>query len=126
MAVKPVGWFEIPVRDMERAKAFYERVFDIRLEALNSPDPDESMCVFPGQMDKGNGASGALVKTPLLVPGSGGAVVYFMSADCAIELARVPSNGGRIDKDKYPLGPYGFAALITDTEGNKIGLHSMK
>ena len=39
MQANPVVWFEIYVQDMDRARAFYETVFDCRLEALGAP-PD--------------------------------------------------------------------------------------
>ena len=38
MQANPVVWFEIYVQDMDRARAFYETVFDCRLEALGAPD----------------------------------------------------------------------------------------
>ena len=62
MQSKPVGWFEIYVEDMKRAKAFYEAVFTMKLEKLDGPDSSIEMWSFPGPMDDGNGASGALEK----------------------------------------------------------------
>jgi predicted enzyme related to lactoylglutathione lyase len=52
--------------------------------------------------------------------------VYFGCDDCAIEAARVGKAGGKIQQEKMPIGEYGFIALLHDTEGNRIGLHSMK
>lgn len=57
--------------------------------------------------------------------GGSGTIVYFMSADCAVGAGRVVAHGGEVSKDKFALGEYGFAALLTDTEGNMIGVHSM-
>jgi predicted enzyme related to lactoylglutathione lyase len=43
-----------------------------------------------------------------------------------LEASRVGPAGGKVMKEKFPIGPHGFIALATDTEGNAIGLHSMK
>jgi predicted enzyme related to lactoylglutathione lyase len=125
MQIKPVGWFEIYVQDMKRAKAFYKAVFSMQLEKLDGPDSSVEMWSFPGPMDDSNGASGALVKMNGSPAGGNGVIVYFTCKDCATPASRVSSSGGKVTKEKFPLGKFGFAALITDTEGNVIGLHSM-
>jgi predicted enzyme related to lactoylglutathione lyase len=58
--------------------------------------------------------------------GAGGTLVYFGSADCAVEAGRVAAAGGRVMKEKSSIGQYGFIALAWDTEGNLFGLHSLK
>jgi uncharacterized protein len=123
MTTNPIGWFEIYVQDMNRAKAFYESVFDGRLEKL--PGTDLEMWSFPMDMATA-GATGALVQMPGCESGGGGTIVYFKSEDCAIEVARVQAAGGMVFKDKFSIGDYGFIALVTDSEGNMIGLHSSK
>ena len=130
MKSNPVVHFEIYVADMERAKAFYEAVFETRLEQMPNPIPgtDMDMRFFP--MDKDTamnsyGAGGMLVKTEGFVPGSGGTLVYFGCDDCAVNAARAAKHGGSIVQEKIPIGEHGFCALVRDTEGNMIGLHSM-
>lgn len=118
-----VGWFEIYVQNIPRAKAFYETVFAVQLQNLESPDLE--MWAFPMQ-DGGSGASGAIVKMAGCLSGGNSTVVYFSCADCATEAQRVRDSGGQVFKDKFSIGPYGFIALVTDTEGNMIGLHSMQ
>ena len=59
-------------------------------------------------------------------PGGGGTLVYLRCDDCAVELARVEAAGGKIHRGKFPIGEYGHCALIVDTEGNLVGLHSMR
>ena len=126
MQIKPVGWFEIYVQDMARAKAFYEAVFSVQFEKLEGPDSSFEMWSFPGFMDEGDGAPGALVKMQNGGPTSGnGVIVYFICKDCAVEAGRVVSNGGKVIKEKFALGQHSFSALIADTEGNVIGLHSL-
>lgn len=124
MAVNPVGWFEIYVQDMERARRFYEAVFRTTLQKLNSPGPHE-MWAFPMAADAG-GASGALIRMPGVGSGNGGTMVYFSCADCADEAGRVVQAGGRIENPKMSIGEYGFVAHAIDTEGNMFGLHSMQ
>ena len=122
----PVGWFEIYVQDMDRAKNFYESVFQVKLERLNSPaEMTIELWSFPMVKDQ-MGASGALVKMEDGPSGGNCVLVYFTCADCAVEAARAVSSGGQIVREKMPIGQYGFIALIRDTEGNMIGLHSMR
>jgi predicted enzyme related to lactoylglutathione lyase len=123
----PVGWFEIYVQDMERAKKFYESVLKLKLDKLDSPDhPEVEMRAFPMTME-GWGAAGSLVKMEGFPSGgnSNGVLVYFTSEDCAVEEARVPKAGGKIQRKKMSIGEHGFISLVYDTEGNMFGLHSM-
>jgi predicted enzyme related to lactoylglutathione lyase len=122
----PVGWFELYVQDMERAKNFYQATLKVTLEHLQSPPgiPIE-LWAFPMEQDV-PGCAGALVKMEGVSSGGGGTIIYFSCADCAEETARAVANGGQIHKDKFAIGDYGFCSLVVDTEGNMIGLHSMK
>lgn len=120
MKSDPIIWCEIYVQDMERAKSFYELVFQMKLEKLESPDLE--MWAFPMTMGA-PGASGALVKMEGVKSGGSGTVPYFHCDEVADEEARVVPAGGQIFKPKMSIGQYGFMALITDTEGNTIGLH---
>lgn len=124
----PVGWFEIYVDDMARARAFYEAVLGAPLTRLDSPvapgGPEMEIWAFPMQ-DKTYGASGALVRMPGFRTGGNSVLVYFHSADCAVEAARVVPAGGQLQRAKFPIGQYGHIALAVDTESNMFGLHSM-
>jgi uncharacterized protein len=112
---------------MPRAKAFYETVLGTKLDRLgDSGAPGISeMWAFPGAPQNA-GATGALVKMENGPSGSGGTIVYFVCDDCAVEAKRAAKNGGKVMKDKMSIGPYGFIALVNDTEGNIVGLHSMR
>lgn len=126
MNSNPVGWFEIYVQDIDRAKHFYESVFQFKLERLNSPAGSEiELWAFP-MVKGGSGAPGALVKMEGGPSGGNCVLVYFMCADCAIEAARAVAAGGQIVREKMSIGQYGFISLITDSEGNMVGLHSMQ
>jgi uncharacterized protein len=119
----PVGWFEIYVDEMRRAKAFYESVFELQLAKLEAHDLE--MWAFPMQPNS-YGAPGTLVHMPGFAAGANSVLVYFSCADCAVEAARAEKAGGRIQKPKTSIGQYGYIALVVDTEGNVIGLHSMR
>ena len=120
----PIGWFEIYVQDMPRAKAFYQAVFGLPLQKLESPELE--MWAFPMQEGDAPGATGALVKMQGVPSGGNSTLVYFSCADCAVEAKKAKENGGRVEREKFAIGPYGFIALVVDTEGNMIGLHSMQ
>lgn len=74
----------------------------------------------------GYGASCALIKLPGYPSGANSVIVYFSCADCAVEAAKAAKAGGRVEKPKQSIGQYVHIALVVDTEGNMIGLHSMQ
>jgi predicted enzyme related to lactoylglutathione lyase len=117
-----IHWFEIPVRDLARAEAFYARVIDrpLRREQIG----DAVMAVFPKSDD---GVSGCLFQAPSFVPSTDGTMVYLNagpSLDAA--LGRVEATGCRITLPRTALPEgMGFFAHFTDCEGNRVGLHAM-
>lgn len=121
----PVGWFEIYVNDMERAVKFYEAVFQIQLSRLDAPKEGLMMYAFPMTMD-GYGAAGALAKMEGVSAGPGSVLIYFSCDDCADQAARAAENGGSVIHEKFAIGEHGFIAMVNDSEGNIIGLHSIK
>lgn len=123
MKNNPVGWFEIYVQEMDRAKTFYEAVLQTKLERL--PVPDLEMWSFPGQPG-GPGAGGSLVRMNGFPSGGNSTLVYFICEDCAVEEGRVAASGGRVQRPKMSIGQNGFISLAVDTEGNMFGLHSRK
>ncbi|MBT1062182.1 VOC family protein [Bowmanella sp. Y26] len=121
--VNPVGWFEIYVQDIQRARRFYEQVLAIKLDKL--PVPDIEMWAFPNDMTQ-YGAGGTLVYMPGMSSGGNSTLVYFSCQDCAVEESRVKEAGGQVQRSKMSIGQYGFISLIFDTEGNMLGLHSLQ
>lgn len=120
-----VGWFEIPVMNMDRAVKFYEAVFGFEL-SRHLMGPLE-MAWFPW-IEDATGSPGSLVcHEQYYTPSLQGTLVYFTapSGNLSIELARVESAGGTILQPKTQISDeYGYMALFTDTEGNRIALHS--
>ncbi|WP_094607647.1 hypothetical protein SPSIL_022610 [Sporomusa silvacetica DSM 10669] len=120
--LNPVVWFEIPVVDMERSKAFYEAVFDRQLTVV-SMGPRQ-MAMFPMEMGV-PGVGGALVKEEHFVPSYMGTMVYFSVSDITGTLNKIVANKGKELIPKTSIGEYGFCAYFEDSEGNRIGLHTM-
>lgn len=123
-----INWFEIYTSDFKRAKKFYTEVFKCELTDIpvnNERHSRMEYATFPGDQKDG-GACGALVKLDVAKPGIGGTLVYFSCEEINAELGRVKAAGGKIIRPKQDIGEYGVIALIEDTEGNMIGLRSMK
>ena len=116
-----IGWFEIYVQDMARARSFYEGVFARELQPLGPPELD--MWSFPSALGE-YGSGGALVCHPGMPSGGNGTVVYFFCADCAVEESRVAACGGTVVRPKMSIEPFGFVTLARDPDGNLIGLHT--
>lgn len=127
----PVGWFEIYVSDLDRAKSFYETTFEVTLTELPAPEaegvPPVQMLAFPTDQEKFlPGAPGAICKMEGVEPKTGGTLIYFSCKDCAHNAALAEKAGGKIQAPKFSIGQYGFISMVEDTEGNTIGLHSME
>jgi len=122
----PVRWFEIYVQDMNRAKKFYESVFQTKLSKMNSTAKEMDYWTFPPMIMDQAGTSGAIVKMDGVPSGGMGTIVYFGCEDCAVEGARAEQFGGKIKDKKMSIGEFGYISLVFDTEGNLIGLHSLK
>ncbi|WP_400079576.1 VOC family protein [Winogradskyella sp. R77965] len=117
-----IGWFEIPVNDMERAKKFYETVFKINIRDVDFGGL--KMGWFPDN-NGAYGATGTLIKQESYIPSKEGTIVYFMSDDVQIELSRVEAAGGKIYQEKTKISEdHGCMGVFIDSEGNRVALHS--
>lgn len=121
--VNPVGWFDIHVSNLDRAKKFYETVFNIELVDL--PIEWGKQSLFPFDQESPN-ISGALVEKEDLIPDGNNTVVYFETEDCIAEEKRIEEAGGKIVNPKMSIGEFGFVSIFIDSEGNTVGLHSRK
>lgn len=120
--MNPVGWFEIPVADMDRAKAFYAYVLGAAFEDHDMPSGQ--MAWFVPMHEEAYGAAGSLVKGDMYEPTWQGTLVYFTAPDLDAAIERVRDKGGKVVVEKTSIGEYGFTAHVLDSEGNRIGLHS--
>jgi predicted enzyme related to lactoylglutathione lyase len=114
-------WFEIPASDFERAVAFYEDLFATRLRRETIAGAE--LAIFPAEPP---GVSGAIVKGSQFHPGEGPIVYLNGNGRLDALLARVPELGGKVavPKTALPQGMGAFAQII-DSEGNRVGLHTM-
>lgn len=121
----PVGWFEIPVTDMDRAVKFYNTVMGIELARDKMGDLE--MAFFPWVQGT-IGSAGALVyHSEFYKPSQDGTLVYFtsFSGDLAIELGRVEAAGGKVlQAKKLITEEIGYMGLFLDSEGNRVAFHS--
>ena len=123
MKKNAIGWFEIPVLSMNRAVKFYEAVFGVKL-FVDEFGP-VLMGWFPHDPEK-PGASGSLVyNEDFYKPSTEGSLVYFNSADVAVEVGKIKNAGGKVIQGKTLISEeIGYMALFIDTEGNRVALHS--
>ncbi len=120
-----VGWFEIPVNDLDRAIEFYEAVFEFRLQRQDFGPV--KMAWFPFLENSMGSPGGLIYDSTFFTPSSKGTLVYFtaFSGDLEIELGRVEKAGGKIVVPKKLISPeIGYMGAFIDTEGNRIALHS--
>ncbi len=118
-----INWFEIPVRDFERAKKFYEAILDAEMQVMEMMGTKSAF--FPADLQAGIG--GSITLADGYEPSQTGSLIYLNGGDdLSIPLSRVEKAGGKIIMPKTAIGPNGFMAHFTDSEGNKVALHSMK
>ena len=117
-----INWFEIPARNFQRAKAFYETVLDTEIII---PFADMKYGIFPTDMQNGE-IGGGISEEEGFEPAEQGALIYLNGGeDLAVPLAKVEAAGGKVILPKTSIGKNGFMARFIDTEGNRIAFHSM-
>lgn len=119
-----INWFEIPVTDFDRAKKFYETLFDAEIQVM--PHPTLKYGILPTDM-AGGGVGGGIVQGEGFEPSMQGTLVYLNGGDdLSVPLSRVEEAGGKILMPKTSTMGNGFMAHFVDTEGNRMALHSMQ
>ena len=120
-----ISWFEIPTMDIDRATVFYEKIFDIKMIPFDTPNI--RMRLFPIEDPMNIGGSLVYNKEFYIPSDSRGPLIYLNgNPDVQNVLNRVEPAGGKILVPKTQISPErGFMAVIQDTEGNRIALHSI-
>jgi uncharacterized protein len=115
-----VVWFDLPVADLDRAGAFYQAVLGVKVH--KEKFGDVAFCVI--EHEQGNG--GCLIVDPAKV--SPGGPLMYMNVEGRMRdaVASVPRLGGKLLEDVHAIGPHGFRAIVLDSEGNRIALHSSR
>ena len=115
-----IVWVDIPVKDLDRAIKFYSAVLGapVKKEQL----PEMAIGILPHQDGE---VGGCLFKSDTDEPSTKGPLLY-LNANGRLDQAigTVEANGGKIVQPKHQIGPYGSRAIILDSEGNRIALHS--
>ena len=114
-----VVWFDLPVADLARASKLYGAVLGIKVEEAKAGN-----FTFAVLEHGPNGNGGCLIPNGSEV-GAAGILVY-MNVDGRIRdaLRQTEKHGGRVVKAIESIGPHGFRAIVLDSEGNRIALHS--
>jgi predicted enzyme related to lactoylglutathione lyase len=118
-----ISIFEIPAVDFSRAVNFYQNILKISIEEIDMGGV--TMGLFPSEDD--NSVSGAVIKGEDYKPSTDGVIIYLNAGDnLQVVLDRVETSNGKIVAPKTQISPeIGYYALFIDTEGNKVGLHSV-
>lgn len=112
-------WFDIPVADLGRAIKFYEAVLNIKIHK----GKHDNHCFGIFHHENGNG--GALVEKKSEITSTAGILLYLnVSGRIKDAITQVETHAGKIIEPIHPIGPYGFRAIVLDSEGNRIALHS--
>ncbi len=116
-----INWFEIPATDLERSRRFYATILNKELEVVDSRD-NACIVLFPADEERGD-VGGCISDNDART--LGGTRVYLNvegQLDSVIE--RVQAAGGEVIQPRTSVAPHGFIAIIKDSEGNVVGLHS--
>jgi uncharacterized protein len=114
--------FELPADDVKRATTFYQKTFDWQIQPMpemeytmlgTAPSDAQGMPTEPGTINGGMGKRGPILKVPVVT-------LLVDSIDAAAKA--IVKNGGRMVRGKEAIGPMGFTAYFSDTEGNVVGL----
>ena len=124
MQKNAISWFEIPVRNFEKAKLFYQTIFNFDMPEMQMGPNRMGILLH----DQGAGVGGAIVAGEWYEPAAQGTMVYLTAdPDLADVLGRIEKAGGSILVPKTNIGEtLGYFAIFKDVEGNRVGLHSMK
>lgn len=118
-----INWFEIPTKNFDRAKVFYETILGAKMQVMEMPGMKSAF--FPADLQ--NGIGGCITEADGYEPSMNGTLVYLNGGeDLIVALAKVENAGGKILMPKTAIGQNGFMAHFVDTEGNKVALHSPK
>jgi uncharacterized protein len=119
-----INWFEIPAKDLARAVKFYQAILGKKMPVMEAMGMKTAF--FPADMENGS-VGGCLIAGKGYKPAVSGSLVYLNGGkNLSTILAKVEKAGGKVVLAKTSIGHNGFMAHFKDSEGNKIGLHSMK
>lgn len=105
---------EIPSADFEKAKKFYGDLFNWKFEAM--PGADYLLFTPPDGVGGGFSKGYEFVKKP-------GILLLIEVEDIDGTIKKAEGIGGNCIKGKTQITPeYGYYAILSDLEGNQIGI----
>jgi predicted enzyme related to lactoylglutathione lyase len=118
-----IVWFDIPVRDLDRSIKFYSAI--LGRPAQKQEFPGMKLGILPHEQGEIGGCLTPGAPGEPAKPSADGPLLYF-NCDGRLDdaIRTVEPNGGKVLQPKHAIGPYGFRAIILDSEGNRIALHS--
>lgn len=118
-----IVWFDMPVQELDRAVRFYSAVLATKVE--KQAVPGMNFAIFPHENEDVAGCLTTMENHDVDPPPRKGVLVYFNCQGRLDEaIAAVEPNGGKILQPRHQIGPYGYRAVVLDSEGNRIALHS--
>jgi predicted enzyme related to lactoylglutathione lyase len=112
-------WIDVPVADLDRATAFYAAVLGVGVTKQQYGEFQFSV------IDHQDGNGGCLIPNPGQITSAGGLLVYFnVDGRLPAAVAQVQKLGGQVLEGPHSIGPHGFRAIVLDSEGNRVALHS--
>jgi predicted enzyme related to lactoylglutathione lyase len=119
-----INWFEIPVKNFNKAIKFYELILNAEMHIMEAMGMKSAF--FPADLQNGS-IGGCIIEGQGYEPTNKGSIVYLNGGDdLSGVLSKVEQAGGQIIMPKTAIGQNGFMAHFEDSEGNRVGLHSMK
>src|SRR5580693_7069553 len=112
-------WFDIPASDLKRAARFYSAVMGIKVEEVTYPGGTFFL------LEHGEGNGGCIILDKDAINGEGGILCYMnVSGHIREAVRQTEIHGGKVVEAVHAIGPHGFRAIVIDSEGNRIALHS--
>ncbi|NVJ65536.1 MAG: VOC family protein [Gammaproteobacteria bacterium] len=112
-----IAWFDVPVLDLKRAMSFYSKVLDCDIR-----EEFEGVAVLQHANDE---VAGCLTLDKRVQPTQHGVLIYYnVNGRLAEAVEQVTANGGKVLQAQHSIGPFGYRAIVLDSEGNRIALHS--
>lgn len=111
-------WFDLPVANLDRAEKFYAAVMGVKVERQYYGDFVFSM------FEHGEGNGGCLIVKSEEISAVGTLIYFNVDGRIRDAVSQVATLGGKVLQETHAIGPHGFRAVILDSEGNRIALHS--
>lgn len=115
MSKRNVVHVEIPAANVETAAAFYEALFDWKIQRV----PEMNYTMWEDGSGSGGGFNPVSEENPV-----GQVLVYIHSDDIEADLKKVEKLGGKVLHPKTEIPQTGWFAVFKDPTGNALALYT--